>query len=531
TVGRLLAQALGRPFVDTDAWIEAKAGRSIPEIFRAEGEAGFRAREVEAVAAVTAGSDLVIATGGGAVLNEANRAAMRQRGLVVWLDASPDELYRRAEAQGIAGRPLLAGEDPLARLRTLAENRAPAYAAAAHHRLVTDGITAEQAVAAILGLLGGGEPVMAENRGAAFQQVKVSLGERSYDILIGSGLLDQVGHLLKQRLGGVQRCLIITDSNVGPLYGDRVTRSLEMVGIHATVATFAAGEESKTLATAAGLYGDCVRAGLERSSAIVALGGGVVGDLAGFVAATYLRGIPFVQVPTTLLAQVDSSVGGKTGVDLPEGKNLVGAFHQPSLVVADPETLRSLPLRDVASGMGEVIKHGVIRDPAFLTYLEGHRAEIQALDGAILAEMVANNCRIKAAVVGEDERESNLRAILNFGHTAGHAVEAAMGFGGWRHGECVAVGMVAATRIAAAAGILQEPALLPRLVALLDSYGLPTALPPGLDPAGLLPLIQRDKKSEGGRVKWVMPVRPGEMSITAAVAPETVAQVLADLRR
>ncbi|MFZ5814477.1 MAG: 3-dehydroquinate synthase [Bacillota bacterium] len=362
-------------------------------------------------------------------------------------------------------------------------------------------------------------------------QVWVELGEQRYPIQVGTGLLRQMGRLMRERLPRVRRALIITDTNVGPRYGQVVREALEAEGITVTKATVPAGEGSKTLAQAYSLYTSCVKAELERQSAIVALGGGVVGDLAGFVAATYLRGIPFVQVPTTLLAQVDSSIGGKTGVDMPEGKNLVGAFHQPSLVVADLEVLQSLPRRELIAGMAEVVKHGMIRDEEFLKYLEVHVGDILALEMAVLEKVVEANCRIKAEVVTADPRESGLRAILNFGHTVGHAVEAKMGYGGWLHGECVACGMVAATAIAGRAGILQEPDLQLRLERLLDRLGLPTRLPPGVEFAALSPFMYRDKKVEDGRIRWVMPLRAGEVTVTAEVPPEAVRWGLEAMRR
>jgi 3-dehydroquinate synthase len=353
-------------------------------------------------------------------------------------------------------------------------------------------------------------------------EVWVELGAHRYPIYVGAGLLSQLGKLVQGRLPRARRALIITDTSVGPLYGAAVREALEGAGIAVHKATVPAGETSKTLAQAYSLYTACVKAGLERSSVIIALGGGVVGDLAGFVAATYLRGIPFVQVPTTLLAQVDSSIGGKTGVDLPEGKNLVGAFHQPSLVVADTDVLQSLPKREVAAGMAEVIKHAVIRDEEFLKYLEVYAGSILALEAPVMEKVVEQNCRIKAEVVSADPTEQGLRAILNFGHTVGHAVEASVGYGQWLHGECVACGMVAATAIGRFASIVQEQDLQVRLERLLTRFGLPTRLPPGLDLASLETLMRRDKKVADGQLRWVMPVKAGEVIVTADVPYEAV---------
>ena len=361
-------------------------------------------------------------------------------------------------------------------------------------------------------------------------QVRVDLGDRSYPIIIESGLIERLGTLVRGVLPRVDRALVISDTNVAPRYGAQAVAALEAAGISTRLAVVAAGEASKSLQEAYRLYPACVEAGLERSSVIVALGGGVVGDLAGFVAATYLRGISFVQVPTTLLAQVDSSIGGKTGVDLPQGKNLVGAFHQPRLVVSDLNTLTTLPHREIAAGMAEVVKHAVIRRADFLDYLESNVREIQAVQPAVVGRVVESNCLIKAQVVAADEREGGIRAILNFGHTVGHAVEAATGFTQWLHGECVAVGMVAATAIAREAGILRDPRLPQRLESLLQQLGLPVRLPEGLAMESLAPLMQRDKKVEAGRIRWVLPVRAGEVALTPEVPPEAVARALNSLR-
>ncbi|MEW8978712.1 MAG: 3-dehydroquinate synthase [Symbiobacterium sp.] len=363
------------------------------------------------------------------------------------------------------------------------------------------------------------------------KEVWVELGEQRYPIYIGDGLLRELGRLVRSRLPEARRALLVTDANVAPLYGDLVRDVLEAAGIKTSRATVGAGEASKSLSHAFSLYTSCVKAELERSSAIVALGGGVVGDLAGFVAATYLRGIPFVQVPTTLLAQVDSAVGGKTGIDLPQGKNLVGAFHQPALVVADVGALRTLPRRELAAGMAEVVKYGVIRDEEFLKYVEVQVGNVLGHAPGVLEQIVERSCRIKAEVVAADPQEKGLRAILNFGHTVGHALEAASGYGAWLHGECVAVGMVAASAIARRSGILRDGELQLRLERLLERLGLPTRLPAGLDPQSLEPFLRRDKKVRDGHINWVMPLRAGEVVVTSNVSSEAVRWGLEAVRR
>lgn len=361
--------------------------------------------------------------------------------------------------------------------------------------------------------------------------VKVELQERSYEILIDRGLIADLGHLVRRALPRATRALIITDTNVAPRFGGPAKLSLEQAGLETLKATVPAGEASKSLAQAYNLYTACMNAKLDRHSVIIALGGGVVGDLAGFVAATYLRGIPFVQVPTTLLSQVDSSIGGKTGVDLPQGKNLVGAFHQPALVVADLDVLSTLPRRELAAGMAEVVKHAVIRDAGFLHLLESQAERILSVDPLVMGAVVENNCRIKAEVVAEDERETGLRAILNFGHTVGHAMEVSLGLGSWLHGECVAVGMVAATAISRQLGVLKEPELPVRLERLLQRLGLAVRLPVNVNLDAMHELMHRDKKAEAGRITWVLPVRAGEVVLSANVPANVVLQALESLRR
>lgn len=366
-------------------------------------------------------------------------------------------------------------------------------------------------------------------------RVRVDLGERSYFIHIGHGLLAELGAVVREAVPHAGRVLIIADAAVAERWLEPAAASLGAAGLAVSHVTAPAGESSKSLAVAEQMYNACLDAGLDRKSAIVALGGGAAGDLAGFVAATWLRGIDFIQVPTTLLAQVDASVGGKVAVNLPRGKNLVGAFHQPKAVVADLATLATLPEREYRSGLAEVVKHGVIRDRSLFEYLEQNAAAVLAQDPAVMAHVVERNCRIKAAVVAADEREGGLRAILNLGHTVGHAAEALAGRmdggSGLLHGEAVSIGLVAAARLAARSGVLLQPDLPERLQALLARFGLPVALPPGLDPADLLPVMAYDKKAEGGRIKWVLPVRLGQVQVTPYVQAEDVQAVLAELTR
>jgi 3-dehydroquinate synthase len=328
----------------------------------------------------------------------------------------------------------------------------------------------------------------------------VNLAENSYNILTGSGLLPSLGQYCTD-VGLGSRAAIITNPTVNALYGDIARSSLSKAGFAVTMIEIPDGEEYKCAATLSGVYDGLIEAGLDRKSCIVALGGGVVGDLAGFAAATYLRGIPFVQVPTTLLAQVDSSVGGKTAIDHPRGKNLIGAFYQPRLVLIDVETLSTLPDREYLAGLAEVIKYGVAIDRLFFEYLEQHSEKIIAKDQGCLEVVIRRCCEIKAHVVELDEKESGLRAILNYGHTLGHAIETVAGYRELVHGEAVALGMVLAARISSGLGHCSE-ADVERITALIIRFGLQT-LPPKAGRAALLEAIVTDKKSSNGTIGFI----------------------------
>jgi len=345
--------------------------------------------------------------------------------------------------------------------------------------------------------------------------VNVPLGERSYDIEIGTNL-DQAGPRIKG-LGLGQKIAIVVNPTVKELYGKRVVDSLKAQGFMVMSIIIPDGEQYKNLDWANAIYTALLTNGFDRRSLIVALGGGVIGDLAGFAAATYMRGIPFVQVPTTLLAMVDSSVGGKTGVNHPMGKNMIGAFHQPKKVLMDLGVLTSLPKEEFLSGMAEVIKYGVIRDAAFFEYLDKNREKILDLDPDALAFIIRRSCEIKAEVVSRDEREGGLRAVLNYGHTVGHAIEKAENYT-MRHGHAVAIGMVYASRLAHQTGLC-DASVPGRVEALIRSFGLPSelsALSRRPSVAELMDTMQIDKKAEGGKVKFVLPTKIGEVVVTKA---------------
>jgi 3-dehydroquinate synthase len=358
------------------------------------------------------------------------------------------------------------------------------------------------------------------------QRVKVELAARSYDILIGQDLLPTLGQRC-QALGLGARCAVITDSNVAPLYAKTALASLEAAGFQPFLVTVPAGEKSKSLKHVGACYDALAKHRLERKSFIVALGGGVVGDLAGFVAASYLRGIPFVQIPTTLLAQVDSSVGGKTGINLPAGKNLVGAFYQPRLVLCDLGVLDTLPPREFAAGLAEVIKYGIIYDAPFFRRLEKDIDAANRRDPAVLAKIVARCCAIKADVVGQDETETGLRAILNFGHTLGHALEAISGYGKYLHGEAISIGQVWAAQLSERLAGL-PPADTARIRALLARANLPVALK--LNPAQkekLFAAMKLDKKVSQGEIKFVLAQKIGQVEHGCQVPEPEVRAILA----
>jgi 3-dehydroquinate synthase len=354
------------------------------------------------------------------------------------------------------------------------------------------------------------------------QRLDVDLGERSYPILIGRGLLSEPGYYRPFIVG--RRVMIVSNETVAPLYLDAVRSGLAEVERAEVI--LPDGEQFKDLATLTRIFDALLEQRCGRDTTLVALGGGVVGDMAGFAAACYQRGVPFIQIPTTLLAQVDSSVGGKTGVNHPLGKNMIGAFHQPRAVLADTGTLDSLPDRELSAGLAEVIKYGLIGDAPFFGWLEQHAAALRARDPNALATAIARSCENKAEVVAADEREAGQRALLNLGHTFGHAIEAGTGYGTWLHGEAVAVGMVMAARLSHELGWL-EASTVSRIRALVAACGLPVAPPADLPPARWLELMAVDKKVQDGRLRLVLLRGVGDAVLTAEVSPERLRACIA----
>lgn len=338
--------------------------------------------------------------------------------------------------------------------------------------------------------------------------VRVNLGPRSYNIYISAGILGRLGRLLKEHTD-VTKVIIITDKNVERLYGDIVTKALQSYKSETALISIDPGEEQKSLSTAEELYNKLFDYELDRRGLIIALGGGVVGDLAGYVAATFMRGVPYIQLPTTLIAQVDSSIGGKVAVNHPRGKNLIGCFYQPRAVYIDPLTLKTLPREEITQGLVEVIKYGVIRDASFFDYLDSHLPRVLQLEPRTLEKVIESCCRIKARLVERDEREeTGLRSILNYGHTLGHAIEAVGRYKGYRHGEAVAIGMMLAASIAVRLGTADER-ILERQRQLLQRAGAPTYYRD--DTEGLFDFLYRDKKAVAGRLNFVLPVKIGKV--------------------
>jgi 3-dehydroquinate synthase len=350
------------------------------------------------------------------------------------------------------------------------------------------------------------------------QKIRVELGERSYNITIGNGILKDIGRTI-EKFEFSNKVALISNPTVYDLYGKTVSESLKASGYDLTEVILPDGEEYKSLASTEKIYEALLKVKLDRKSALFALGGGVIGDITGFAASTYMRGIDFIQMPTTLLAQVDSSVGGKTGVNHPLGKNMIGAFWQPRLVWIDTATLKTLPRREFLSGFGEVIKYGVIWDEDFFAYLESNRDKILSLDNEALIHIIRRSCEIKSEVVSKDERESGLRAVLNYGHTIGHAIETITGYKEYLHGEAVAMGMHLEAKLSNHFGLIKKKAVA-RIKALIDSYGLPSEMPDEILINDLMEKMQIDKKTVGGKMHFVLPEKVGAVRIHSGITSE-----------
>jgi len=508
SVGRLVAERLGRPFVDMDALVEVRAGKPITRIFAEEGEPHFRAIEAALCRELSERSGLVIATGGGALIDPENRAVMAERGILVCLRADAEAVLSRVGSS--TDRPLLQSADPQAAIARLLASREEAYAAIPW-QVNTTGRSLEEIAEAVAGL-------------TDVQTLRVPHHEGAYEIHIGSGVLAYLGAIL--RATGVTpgaRVVVVTNTVVEPLYAEQVETALRSAELRTTRVVIPDGEAHKILATVEQLYDAFLAADLDRSGLVVALGGGVTGDIAGFAAATYMRGVRLVQVPTTLLAMTDSSVGGKTGVDLPQGKNLVGAFKHPELVFIDVRVLDTLPAVEYRSGLAEVIKHGVVGDPVLFDAL-GRR--LRDGDVPVTPELLARSILTKVGVVSEDPHEMGRRAVLNLGHTTAHALERLSRYT-LRHGEAVSIGMVAASKLAVALEIADHD-VSAAIENVLNVAGLPVRCP-ALPVASILGAMRHDKKRRGAGLRWILPQAIGAVGIYDDVPQRAVASVLAQM--
>ncbi|WP_211474597.1 bifunctional shikimate kinase/3-dehydroquinate synthase AroKB [Collimonas humicola] len=556
TVGRALARKLNKLFIDSDHEIEARTGVSIPLIFEIEGEESFRQRETEVIRDLSARSGIVLATGGGAIMRAENREYLKTRGTVIYLRASIHNILQRTSRD--KNRPLLQTADPRRRLEELSRQREPYYREVADIVIDTGRPNVQFLVHSILSQLdvqaddlvqesgqappaGEGNPGQSSN--LPFQSpslfmnqqstpsapapaitLQVELGERSYPIEIGPSLLADRERIARLIAG--KQAVVVTNTVVAPLYLERVSQTLRDAGKSVLEIVLPDGEEEKNWASLMQIFDRLLSAKCDRKTTLIALGGGVIGDLTGFAASAYMRGVPFVQIPTTLLAQVDSSVGGKTGINHPLGKNMIGAFYQPQAVIADTMTLHSLPERELSAGLAEVIKYGAVIDAEFFKWIENNIDKLMARDNAALAYAIRRSCELKADVVRQDEREGGLRAILNFGHTFGHAIESGLGYGKWLHGEAVGCGMVMAAdlshRLGHVTAIDKE-----RVCALVRAAGLPTEAP-NLGARRWLELMQIDKKNEDGQIKFIL-MKPLGSHLIATAPQEALLATLQQL--
>ena len=550
-VAEEIARRLSWDFLDTDEEIVKQTGKPITEIFRQDGEARFRELERETIKKACQQRQTVIAIGGGAIVDPKNYELLAKSGLIVCLEATPEIIYERLFREATSSpetelRPLLATDNPLERIKQLKASR-QSYYANVDWTVHTDRLSLSQVAEEVIrawGLLRLAHPHLNSlpSKDRRFKsQLKanddvaclVKTATQSYPIFIGYGLLDKLGEKMKKAaLSGT--ATIISDEDVFSLYGSKVEGILKDTGFAVNSFVVPPGEETKSTDYAIKIYDFLVEHRAERDDIIIALGGGMVGDLAGFVAATFLRGMPWIQVPTSLVAMVDASIGGKVGINHPEGKNLVGAFYQPNLVLADPQTLTTLPRRELTSGWAEVIKHGLILDEKYVQFLEDNVDRLIELEPELLTQAVARSAAIKAQVVSQDEKErEGKRTILNYGHTIAHGLEAATQYKHFLHGEAVAIGMMGAAKLSQRLGLLPS-ATVKRQQALLQKFGLPPSMPVKrsnlrLSLAGITKAMEVDKKVRGKKIRWVLLQDIGKTVIRSDVPQREVLAVLQEL--
>jgi shikimate kinase / 3-dehydroquinate synthase len=522
TVGERVASALGWGFIDVDRQLESRVGRPIPEIFVEDGEEVFRELESAELESCLSRQRVVVATGGGAITTPRGRHVIED-GFSVWLSVSPSCAAARLAANpATEERPLLNG-DLQDRLATLLKERIAWYQLA-DAAVDVDEMTAEQVADEVVTLWGEhrSAPAHGQADGHGLYQPSGNIAavvhtpSASYPIVVANGAVNDLGAVCRDE-GLKGRAFVLADSHVLPHCGDAVRASLDAAGYPVEVMALSGGEAEKNLATVSSIYDWLIEQRAERGDFAVCLGGGVVTDMGGFAAATYLRGIAFVHVPTTLLGMVDAAIGGKTGVDHPKGKNLIGAFAQPRAVLIDPELLATLPRRELRAGWAEVLKHGLILDRTLFDELAAVADDPRAM---VDPRLIGWSAAIKAAIVSEDEQESDRRMLLNYGHTLGHAIEAVTGYSGYLHGEAVAVGMRAAGLMAVELGML-SPAEFDLQQGVLRRCGLPESAPE-VPIDAVLDATLRDKKVSGGRVRWVLLEGIGSATVTSEVPPEIV---------
>jgi 3-dehydroquinate synthase len=539
-VAKEIALRLNWDFLDTDDEIVKEAGKSIAEIFRQDGEGRFRELERGMIRKACQQRQTVIAIGGGAIVDPQNYELLAKTGLIICLEAKPETIYERLFRAAACSpenevRPLLAVDNPLERIRQLKASRQPYYAKA-DWTVHTDGLSINEVAEEVIRawrLLRRTDSCQF----AAFCDKDVAClvetATQNYPVFVGYGLLDKLGEKMrKAALSGTDT--IISDENVFSLYGSRVEGNLKEAAFAVNSFVVPPGEETKSMDYAIKIYDFLVEHRTERDDIIVALGGGMVGDLAGFVAATFLRGMPWIQVPTSLVAMVDASIGGKVGVNHPEGKNLIGAFYQPNLVLADCQTLTTLPQRELTSGWAEVIKHGLILDKEFFEFLESNVDRLAKLEPELLTRAIARSAAIKAQVVSQDEKErEGKRTILNYGHTIAHGLEATTQYKRFLHGEAVAIGMMGAAKLSQRLGLLPSDAV-KRQQALLQKFGLPTSLRAKrsklkLSLAEVTRAMELDKKMKGKAIRWVLLQDIGKAVIRSDVPQKETLAILQEL--
>jgi 3-dehydroquinate synthase len=528
-VAMRVAERLGMSLFDSDHEIAALAGKSIPDIFADDGEERFRELERQVLKKACRRKKAVIAVGGGAIVDQNNRWLFARSGVLICLEARPETIYKRlAESQqgeDTVARPLLAVSDPLARITQLKASR-QAYYATADWAVYTDNLSLNNVVKEVIR---GYDQVTArrsDDRYVLSDPIVAATQTQSYPVHVGWGILDDLGRRMRQMgLGGCAS--IISDEEVFHHHGTRASESLKQAGFEVDTCLVPPGETTKTIETATRIYDWLVERRTERGHAIVALGGGMVGDLAGFIAATFLRGLPLVQVPTSLIAMADSSIGGKVAVNHPQAKNLIGAFYQPHLVLTDASTLTTLPERELVSGWAEVIKHGLILDATYVKFLEENADKLTSLEAEATVEAIQRSVAIKASIVSYDERERDRRMVLNYGHTIAHGLEAATEYKRFLHGEAVGIGMAGAAKLSQRLGLL-TPVKIKQQNDLLQTFGLPTSCS-NVDRKQVLQAMELDKKVRERAVRWVLLEDIGKTTFRNDVTVKAVDTMLKEL--